>query len=264
MIIHTYFTNGYFNWATLFIESFKHHHGEKYKMVIDAVDINDKQANKLKQLYNNIDIRVIKLNWNELQKKSGVNKNVLNRYKTTTENKKVNANNKVWKLMIAGDHRIKKINQLLLELPDGEHIAHFDIDTYVTGNMEELFDFVRKNDFCTRYRIEKQIKRKGRVFRENRATLIYFQGYTVNDRSKKFMERWIHYIDNKEPKKRNKGFGQSTCYWAYLDMKKDKNFKTGDTKQYQKWGNANKGSKNSSYNKFRKSFEQIRINSEKG
>jgi len=260
MIINAYFTDGFFDWAKLFIESFAFYNGYDYKMILHTKDLKNKQIKKLYDLYENLEVRNSKIDWKSLEKRSGLNAGELDKFKKTTENKKVNKNIRVWKLMIAGDDRVKTIYELLKELPEGEHVAHFDIDTFVTGDLSNLLEFVKKNDFCTKYRIEKQIRRKGKVFRPNRATLIYFMGFTVNERSKKFMETWIKYIDKVPPIERKKGYGQTSCYYAYLDMIKDKNFKTGDIKHYKKWANSNKGDKKSLCERYRKKFEEIKAN----
>jgi len=258
MIINSYFTNGYFEWGKLFVESFAYHNGTDFQMILNTKDLNKKQINELKSLYPNLEVINEKLDWNMLAKKSGTSVKQLKDYKSVTEKQKVNVNNKVWKLMIAGDDRIKTVNKLLNTLPEGEYLAHFDIDTYVTGNLSELFDFVKVNDFCTKYRIKKQINRRGNVFKENGATLIYFMGFTVNDMSKEFMTRWIKHINKVPPIKRQKGYGQITCYYAYLEMIKNPNFRTGDINPYKKWAFANKGSKTKLYEKFRNSFEKLK------
>lgn len=255
MIIHAYFTDGYFDWAKLFVESFAFHNDNNYKIILHSKDLKESQINELYKLYNNLEVRNEKINWDDLEKKSGISKKNLKQFKSKTEKEKVNQNIKVWKLMIAGDDRIKTIYNLLKETPENDHVAHFDIDTYITGNLEDLFNFVKENDFCTIYRIKKQIRKRGLV-RPHRATLINFMGFTVNKKSKKFMKTWINYIDKVHPAERTKGYGQTSCYYAYLDMIKNKDFKTGDIKKYRNWASAQKGGKNMLYEKYRKDFEE--------
>jgi len=266
MIINAYFTDGYYDWGKLFLDSFAYHNGQDYKMILNTKDLNKKQIDGLYKSYKNLEVKNEELDWDHLEKISGIKKSQLSKWKNITEKQKVNKTIRAWKLMIAGDDRIKTIRDLLYELPEGEHVAHFDIDTYVTGNMTDLFEFVKQNDFCTRLRIEKQIKRKGKVFRENRATLIYFQGYSINKKGKEFIDTWIKYIDKVNPANRQKGYGQTSCYYAILDMWKKygkDGFRCNDTKKLQKWANANKGDKKGLVKRYREKFEQLKIKGKK-
>jgi hypothetical protein len=73
-------------------------------------------------------------------------------------------------------------------------------------------------------------------------------GFTNNKNSRKFMDTWINYIDDTPPLERHKGFGQTTCYLAYLQCKNW--LVTEDVIKVKVWKNSNKGAKMGSMKKF--------------
>lgn len=261
MIINAYLTDGYLDWGKIFVKSYTYHNGSDDKMILLTRNLNNKQIKSLYDLRKNIEIRNIDLDFKKLSKRAKVEKDKLLSYKKETEKVKVSGNNKVWKLMIAGDERIKAIYNLMKEMEEGDHLFHVDIDTYVLGKFDKLIEETKKNDFSTIFRINKQIRRRGKVFRENRATLICVMGFTINKYSKEFMKRWIHYIDKVPPIARKKGYGQTSCYYAVKDIsKKYPNFKWGQFRDKKKrlWMNANKGSKSETLKSAIKHFKELK------
>ena len=55
----------------------------------------------------------------------------------------------------------------------------------------------------------------------NRKTLISVQGYRICKKSVYFLKRWIKYVEDIPPHKRRMGYGQTSCYYAYKDVKND-------------------------------------------
>lgn len=260
-IVNVYFTDGYIEWGKLFIESYTYHHGEDDKMIIDTRNLSNKQQREIFGLRNNVSVRNVDLNFKDMAKNAGVEEGRLIGFKREVEKEKVSMGNKVWKLMVAGDDRIKQIYKLINGLNEGDNILHFDADTYIQKNTEEFWKELKENDFSTIFRIDKQISRRGKVYRENRATLICAMGFTVNDRCKEFMRRWMYYIDKVSPPQRDKGYGQTSCYYAYKDMnKKYKDFKWGQfrDKRGKMWMNANKGHKDQLLKKAQENFRRIK------
>lgn len=218
MIIHSYFTEGYFGWAKLFVRSLKKTNGDEIELILSSRNLPQPKVNELLKLHGNITIINSDLNYDKMAKRAKINKETLLKYKNEVETKKVDKNNKVWKLMIAAEDRLKEIYDVL-ENNKGEPLLHVDIDTYVKKDITPILETVMNNDFTTRWRIEKQIKRDGHVKYENRATLISVQGYNGSDNSVKFLKTWIDHLTNVPPHKRPAGFGQTACYRAYLDWK---------------------------------------------
>jgi hypothetical protein len=84
-IIHTYFTEGYYDWARLFVESLKKSNGQKYKLILSSRNLDQGRINQLKQLYKGVDIRNKNLDYNELAKRAGIKKDKLMQFKAETE-----------------------------------------------------------------------------------------------------------------------------------------------------------------------------------
>lgn len=222
MIIHSYFTEGYFEWAKLFVNSLKKSNGEDFRVILSSRNLDEKRSDELRKLYDDITIINKNLNYDQMAKKAKIDKDTLLKYKNQIETKKVNKNNKVWKLMIAAEDRLKEIRYILklFNLP----VLHVDIDTFVKRDITPILKTVVSHDFTTRWRIDKQMKREGYVRYENRATLISVQGYNGSENSKKFLDRWIEHLCNIPPHDRVTGFGQTSCYRAYLDYKDHMSF----------------------------------------
>jgi hypothetical protein len=212
MIIHIYFTNGFLPWAKLFVESFRFHNGTEHQVVLTSRGLLPKQVKELNELYPDIQIDNSGFDIEYYAKKSGVPKKTLLKYKHEMETDGVSGKNRVWKLMIAGDERVKSVYEMVKKNVGGEHkhILHFDADMYIRAPLDELFDFVRHHDISMRLRPTTHINRK---------TMIALQGYKIGDKSLDYLRRWIAYIDKINPLKRPLGYGQTSSYYAYLDVK---------------------------------------------
>ena len=263
-IVHTYFTDGYFEWGKFFIETFKHFNDpDRNILVVSTRNLKKDQIDELMGMYPNITVNNKKLKYGEMAKRAKVDKVTLLRMKSEVENVKVNSNNKVWKLMIAAEDRLLEILDVLQTIRPLT-MLHVDVDTYVRGDVTPIFDVIKQNTFTTRWRIEKQMKRDGYIKHENRATLISVQGYN-GARSIDFLRKWLDHLLSVKPHSRPTGFGQSTCYRAYLDFQDDKHHSWGDVppeflspQGYGKgilWG-ANKGTKKDTLMKYKKHFKE--------
>lgn len=211
MIVHAYLTNGFFPWAKLFLESFRYHNGIDTPIILTTRGLIDVQVDELNNIYTNIRVDNSDFDINVFCKKSGLDKKTLLRYKKEVETKHVTQLNKVWKLMIAGDDRIKSVYDVVKEHTDSshKHLLHFDIDMYIRASLAKLFKFVRLHDISMRLRLNRNLNRK---------VMIGVQGYKTNEASLDFLNKWIKYIDNVKPVKRHLGYGQTSCYYAYRDV----------------------------------------------
>jgi hypothetical protein len=262
MIIHSYFTEGYYGWAELFVKSLRKTNGDNLQVVLSSRNLDDKRMKKLEGLYPNIVILDKKLKYGQMAKRVNIDKKTLIEYKNRVEKIKVDKESKVWKLMIAAEDRIKEIRSVLEEYR--EPMLHVDIDTYVTKDISPILETVKNNDFTTRWRFEKQIKRDGYVRYENRATLISVQGYNASPGSFSFLNTWIDILCDVPPRKREAGFGQTSCYRAYLKWKDKLSFgdvppaflsPQGSGKGIL-WG-ANKGAKKDTLKKYEKHLNKM-------
>jgi hypothetical protein len=217
MIIHTYFTEGYFGWAELFVKSLRKSNGDELRVILSSRNLDEKRQDQICKLYPGLVIINKNLKYTQMAKRAKIEKSALLRYKNQVETMKVNSENKVWKLMIAAEDRLKEISRVLRDFESP--MLHVDVDTYVKKDITPIIEMVESHDFTTRWRIDKQIKRDGHVKYENRATLISVQGYNGSQNSKDFLNTWIDHLCNVPPHERPTGFGQASCYYAYLDWK---------------------------------------------
>jgi hypothetical protein len=264
MIIHAYFTDGYYPWGEFFTRTLKHSNGEDNKLILSTRNLQERKIKNLKNIYKNIEVINKDLNYTKLARRAGINEGLLMSYKNQTEITKVSDSNKVWKLMIAAEDRMKEVRSIHNSLPEGECFLHLDIDTYIREPLDPLFELIRNNDFTTKFRIQKQMRRHGVLRFENKATLISVQGYTVNEKSKKFLDKWIEHLVKVPPPNRPKGFGQTSCYYAYLDMKNELSWgdisgrgflsSIGGSDGVILWG-ANKGPKSGTLKRYKQNFE---------
>jgi DNA-binding XRE family transcriptional regulator len=225
-ITHTYFTDGYFGWGKLFVESFIHFNDMHDNfLILSTRNLKQDKIDELKSLHEKIIVYNEDFKYGEMAKRVNVDKQTLLAWKRTVEKEKVNKECKSWKLMVAAEDRLKEIRKILNKHKP-KRLLHVDVDTYVRGSVTPIFDVIDQNVFTTRWRIEKQIKRDGYIKYENRATLISVQGYKGLE-AIEFLNKWIELLDEVNPADRVTGFGQTTCYRAYLQFQDRPSFKWG-------------------------------------
>jgi len=210
LIIHAYLTSGFFPWAELFLKSFKYHNGEDMKVILSTRGLTRHQVTLLKRLYKNIDIQNKNFSIQEFAKKAGVTQSQLLKFKKQVEEEHVTERNKVWKLMIAADDRVKSVRDTLKKNLDQDYMFHSDIDMYFRGELTPLFDFIKQHEISIRLRLKSK---------PNRKTMIGIQGYKINRKSLQFLNRWIYHVERVSPKDRPMGYGQTACYYAYNEFK---------------------------------------------
>jgi hypothetical protein len=261
-VVHTYFTNGYFEWAKLFIQSFKKHND--YKLIVSSRNLHDDQIKKLKGLYSNIEVRNKNLDYKNLAKRARIPVKTLMNYKQETEKVKVNMVNKVWKLLISAEDRIREIRDVAYSLREGDLLLNMDVDSYIKKSVNSWFDIIKENDFTSIYRYDKQMRKFGYIKKPFYVIICCLQGYTINERALLFLDRWMKEIDDVPAHERPKSFGQLACYNAFLTMEDDFKFGqipesdfclTGNLNQDCILYGANKGSKTINLNKFMKDFK---------
>jgi len=221
LIVHAYFTNGFYGWAKIFVESFKYTNGEDIQIRLESRDLTEEQMDELTSLHKNLIIYNHPLDKEWLAKRAGISVNELQVHKKQIEKVHVTDKSKIWKLMIAADDRVKSIREALHRYKDSKHtyILHCDIDLYFRSDITELMNLVRSNDISFRFRLNSK---------ENRKIMIGVEGLHIK-KSILFLDRWIKYIDDVKPPNRPLGYGQTSCYYAYRDLKNK--FKWGDIPQ---------------------------------
>lgn len=218
MIIHSYLTSGFYPWAEMFLKSYNYHNGEDIKIILTTKNLKNHEIERLYSLYGNLKILNHDLDIRKLAVKAKLNRQNLLALKKQVEEDHVTEKNKVWKLLIAADDRVKSTYRVMKNNKNEDYMLHTDIDLYFRNNIKSLKNFIKKHDISIRLRLHSKLNRK---------TMIGIQGYKVNEKSLSFMKKWIEYIDNVPPHLRPLGYGQTSCYYAYMDFK-DK----------VKWGNV--------------------------
>jgi hypothetical protein len=264
-IIHSYFTEGYYDWAKFLLESLNKSNGQKYKVILSSRNVNKQRRNRLLNLYNG-DIEIINknLDYESLAKRAKVNINALMQFKDETEKVKIGKDNWVWKLMISAEDRIREIREVAYSLHDGDLMLNLDVDSYIRKPLDSWFDIISKNDFSSIIKYDKQLAKFGYIKKKAYVIICCIQGYKISDLSRLFLDRWMFYIDRISPIYRARGFGQITCYEAYKELKDQLSWGIIPSNTYSLTGNgnncilwgANKGSKTENLARFRKDFNR--------
>lgn len=257
MIIHSYFTDGFFPWAKLFLESFGFHNGQYLPVKLDAINLKKERVEELYSLYDNLEVFEHTMDLKKIAEEHNIGHKKLLEHKETIEKLHITPAAKSWKLLVAGDLRIKAVRSMLDRAP-GEDILHFDIDTYIRADLTDLMNLVSSNDVCVRFRLDRPD--------ENRKVLIAVMGYKNNERSRAFLDEWIEVIESKDLKNRPIGWGQTSYYRAYIDCKD--NHKWGDVPVEfaaarglptdKAWGGNTGAGKTKNVLKYREDFDRIR------
>ncbi len=231
MIIHTYFTDGYIGWAKLFINSFKHHHGEKHRLVIDTRNLTDAQIDMIRGMYKNVEIRNKEIDMDDFCKQSGLSMDVALREKRRTEQEEQlrTRENIMWKLYIAAQDRFRNaIPNIIKEYmgkKDANFLYHFDIDTFFRKPINPFIQITRNNDISSIIRVSNFKKFKNKPNKHFKMILACFIGVKFDPKVLAFFDTWKKYLDDIPLKDKPLGYGQSSMYYAYLDHVK--NFKWG-------------------------------------
>jgi hypothetical protein len=264
-IVHSYFTEGYYDWARLFVESLAKTNKKKYKLILSSRNLDKNRQEQLKKLYKG-DIEVINqnLDYKTLAKRAEIPLDTLMQYKTETENVKINKYNWVWKLMISAEDRIREIKRVAYSLNKGDLMLNLDIDSYIRKSLDPWFDIIDNHDFTSIIKYDQQMKKFGYIKKKAYVIICCIQGYKIGDPSLLFLDRWMYYIERVSPKYRARGFGQITCYEAY-DYLKDMLYwgiippntysLSGQGDNCILWG-ANKGAKHENLARFRADFNR--------
>lgn len=210
MILHAYLTDGYYDWAELFLKSLKYHHGEKFKVILSSRELDEKRIDNLYSLYRNLRIVNKEFDVISMAKRTKLEAKELLEFKKQIETTHVNLKNNVWKTLIADDDRIKEILQVMKDNINEKFMIHFDIDMYFKKPIDELVSIVENNDISIRLRLQSKLNRK---------TMIGVQGYKLSPLTIEFVENWIENIDMVPVYDRGLGHGQGACYYSYMKFK---------------------------------------------
>jgi len=219
MLIHSYLTDGFFEWGKFLLTTFKAFHGEKLKFVLTTRNLNESQIEELQKIYHNLVIINEEIDMHELCRKSGIPISKLRNFKKEIETDHIkNRGTRIWKQFISVEDRYRNsIYQVMQLNPKSRFMLHMDVDMYIRGELTELFDLIRKNDISIRFRLGSK---------ENRKVQGGIIGFKLGQPVYEFMHKWIQHIDAIDIKNKPIGYGQTSFYLAYRDM--ERRFKWGD------------------------------------
>lgn len=236
MILHAYFTDGFFDWALFYLETFRYYNGLRYYVVFDTVGLTPEQVNQLCVIYPKLTVFNKELDLADFSRRANIATKRIARYKYECENEYVNPANKVWKLMTAGEDRVKCLRDLMSRYQGKEfYVLHTDIDVYFRGEVQPLINKI------SRYDIALRIKWKSNPIKTRMS--IGLIGLRMNLKVFWFMEEWAKQIDKVPPAKRPIGYGQISCWEAYKATRHDKIIWGTLPKAYGNHGKTKSGAK---------------------
>ena len=134
MLIHSYLTDGkpMFEFALLFLESFKYYHGEDIKIVFSARNLRKNQLEQLYGSYSNLDIINERFGYKRVKEKTGFSNHYIDEIKSAVENG-INISGKqdliTMKQFISVDDRYRNsILDAMNRYRYYNHMLHLDID----------------------------------------------------------------------------------------------------------------------------------------
>lgn len=229
-IVHTYLTNGFVEMAKVFLKSLYFVHKKTPIFVwLDTRGCNENDIRGLKQCYPDsmLYINNMQLPLEEWSKKAGLSVDLMKKYKNECEQIYINKDNKVWKLMTAGDDRVKRLYDILWpseeflgkhgHIPNFNYIAHFDIDTLFRKRFSEVIKYMMRN-----IDIWLKLRPNSKVVKARITIDCIFVKPTKNIQD--FFNKWIYHIDRVSPIERPVGWGQASCWHAFEEFKDKINY----------------------------------------
>ncbi len=213
VIIHTYLTDGMFEWGRFLLETFKYYHGESIPFILTTRDLTTRQFITLNTTYKTAIVLNKSLDIDDMSIRTNVSKEKLLKYKKEIETDHIkDKGTTLWKQLISVEDRYR--NSILEAMDVSElgyrYMLHMDVDMYIRGNLRELFRLIAQHDISIRFR------HKSKPNRKVQGGII---GFRLGDKAQEFMRKWIHYIDLINIKDKPAGYGQTSFYLAYKDLK---------------------------------------------
>lgn len=231
-LVHAYFTNGFVEMAKVFLESLQVTTVSAPLVWLDTRNLKAPQIQKLYEIYGTEKLHIVNrtIPMKDWAKRAGVTVEELRSYKRQCEQRFVSNKNRVWKLLTAGDDRVQALYNLLWGVPEmpasdlpnwqSERvvIAHFDIDTLFRKPLVGLPGMMQKANIWLKLRPNHNIV-KARITID----CIFVRG--TRD-VRKFFDRWRYHINRVLPPNRPVGWGQASCWHAFVEEEKRLKYET--------------------------------------
>lgn len=221
MLIHSYLTNGFVKMAEVFLKSLKQiTYPQCPHVCLETRNLSYDDFIVLRSSYPDVylEIHNKKIDMEAWAKRAEISVKKLEAYKQQCEQRYVSQRNKVWKLMVAAEDRPRALCERLFE-PDRtiDFIAHFDIDTLFRLPIDVIPRMMEDTDIWLKLRPKHNVV-KARITID--CILV-----KPTEMVKLFFDRWFHYLDIVPPRKRPIGYGQTSCWLAFEEVKDKLNYK---------------------------------------
>jgi len=215
MIIHSYATDGFLSFAKTLILSLKKQHGESIPFILHTKDLKPEQIEQLYDLYRNLTVKNSETDWKWLEKQTHMKYVDLLTGKNQVEqmgNRYMSTAFSHWKHYISIYSRYRDaIAEVMDSMEDGDTLLHLDADLYINKNIDTIFNLIKLADVSLLLRPNYNP--------EWRKVYGCILGFTINDQSRKFMDRVRYHINTPKFTDIPKGYGQIVFWRAYTELK---------------------------------------------
>jgi hypothetical protein len=228
MLVHAYLTDGFLEMAKVFLRSLHVAMGTSAPYVwldtrgLTAVECDNLKTYSADGMCHIVNRAIPMKDW---AARAGVSVRQLKIFKEQCEQRFVSNKNRVWKLMTAGDDRVQALYDLIWnppkEGPDWtimpKFFVHFDIDTLFRKPLIGLPKMMEEADIWLKLR-------RGHKTLKARITIdtIFLNGA---DNVRAFFDRWRYHINRVPPRERPVGWGQASCWHAFVETEAKLNYK---------------------------------------
>jgi hypothetical protein len=202
-------TDGFFDFGKALLLSFKHFHGESMPFLFTTRDLSENQIDELYNLYDNLIVHNAKIDMQALSKRTGISVQLLNKYKWQVENIYVKRESVIWKQFISVEDRYRESLQDAFNIC-GDAFIHMDADSLIINPLDSLFRLVEYNDVSLVFRSQQALRFK--IFG-------CLMGFKFGSNAYDFLKIWEKYIDAVPLVKKPRGYGQTSCWKAYSELK---------------------------------------------
>jgi hypothetical protein len=208
IMVHSYVTDGYMDYAELFLESLKIAYNEEIHVKIDSCNLSEDKIDRLRKIYNNIDIRNKNIDYEILSNNLNVELKTVLRWKKEIEMSRTTEKNYLFKVFISVDQRYRSLDKVIDEAKkeNYDYLLHLDIDIYFRKKfIEKLITTMKNFDLGVYFNNSNEHAKK------------YWGGFicfNLKGSLDSFVHRWMSEIDKYPLQQRWKGFGQSVLYYA--------------------------------------------------
>lgn len=208
IMIHGYVTDGYVDYARIFLESLHELYGNCIYVRLDSCNLSNAEIYELKNIHFNLNIYNTQLDIDELAKKINKTRDTILKWKKEVEMSRTTVKNYLYKLYISVDKRYKLIQHIINEARrhNFDYLLHMDIDNYFRGPFLEKLLAAAKNCDIAIYSNDINSHTK-----KYWGGLIYFNLHGSID---PFVSQWMYELHRYDLTSRWKGFGQSAINFA--------------------------------------------------